>query len=87
MQCNICEIGCEIGEYNMGRCGTYICAGDSIVQYPGMGYLGAYPISVEAIPVLHYYPSGKFLQIFSTGCNFQCSGCMSRLHVQGIGIK
>jgi len=79
MRCNICEIGCEIGEYSMGRCGTYICAGDSIVQYPYMGYLGAYPISTEAIPVLHYYPSGKFLQIFSTGCNFQCSGCMSRV--------
>lgn len=79
MKCNICEVGCEIGGYSMGRCGTYICAGDSIVQYPGMGYLGAYPLSIEAVPVLHYYPSGKFLQVFSTGCNFQCSGCMSRV--------
>ncbi|AKB16967.1 MULTISPECIES: radical SAM protein [unclassified Methanosarcina] len=79
MQCNVCEFGCEIDEYSRGRCGTYVCAGDTIVQDPGMGYLGAYPVSIETIPLLHYYPSGKFLQVFGTGCNFQCSGCVARL--------
>ena len=82
MQCNVCEFGCEINEYSRGRCGTYICTGDTddtIVQDPGVGYLGAYPISIETVPLLHYYPSGKFLQVFSTGCNFQCSGCVARL--------
>jgi pyruvate-formate lyase-activating enzyme len=79
MQCNICEVRCEIDEYSRGICGTYVCTGGNIVQYPGMGYLGAYPISIEAVPLFHYYPSSKFLQIFSTGCNFQCSGCVSRM--------
>lgn len=79
MQCNVCEFGCEINEYSGGRCGTYVCTGDTICQTPGMGYLGAYPISIETVPLLHYHPSGKFLQVFSTGCNFQCSGCVARL--------
>ena len=79
MQCNVCEFGCEINEYSRGRCGTYVCTGDTIVQDPGMGYIGAYPISIETVPLLQYHPSGKFLQVFSTGCNFQCSGCVARL--------
>ena len=83
MQCNVCEFGCEINGYSWGRCGTYVCTGDTIVQDPGMGYLGAYPVSIETIPLLHYYPSGKFLQVFSTGCNFQCSGCVARLLASG----
>ncbi|WP_243684028.1 radical SAM protein [Methanosarcina barkeri] len=79
MQCNICEVRCEINKHSMGRCGTYVSTGNKITQYPGMGYLGAYPISIEAVPLHHFYPSGKFLQIFSTGCNFQCPGCMARM--------
>lgn len=79
MKCNVCEVGCEIDKFSRGRCGTYVSTGDSIVQHPDLGYLGAYPISIEAVPLLHFYPSGKFLQIFSTGCNLQCSGCMTRM--------
>lgn len=83
MKCNVCEFGCEINEYSRGRCGTYACAGDTIVQDPDMGYMGAYPVSIESIPLLHYYPSDKFLQVFSAGCNFQCSGCVARLLASG----
>lgn len=83
MKCNVCEFGCEINEYSRGRCGTYVCAGDTIVQDPDMGYMGAYPVSIESIPLLHYYSSGKFLQVFSAGCNFQCSGCVARLLASG----
>jgi len=79
MQCNICEVRCEINKHSMGRCGTYVSTGNTIIQYPGMGYLGAYPISIEAVPLHHFYPAGKFLQIFSKGCNFQCTGCMARM--------
>ncbi|AKB34464.1 hypothetical protein MSSIH_3774 [Methanosarcina siciliae HI350] len=87
MQCNVCEFGCEIDEYSRGRCGTYVCTGDTIIQDPDMGYLGAYPVSIETIPLLHYYPSGKFLQVFGTGCNFQCSGCVARLLASGKSLS
>lgn len=83
MKCNVCEFGCVINEYSRGRCGTYACVGDTIVQDPCLGYMGSYSVSIETIPLLHYYPSGKFLQVFSTGCNFQCSGCVARLLASG----
>jgi len=79
MQCNVCEVRCEIDKHSMGRCGTYVSTGNTVIQYPDMGYLGALPVSIEAVPLLHFYPSGKFLQVFSTGCNFQCPGCMARM--------
>ncbi|AKB81585.1 hypothetical protein MSBR3_1007 [Methanosarcina barkeri 3] len=79
MRCNVCEVRCEINKHSTGRCGTYVSDGNTILQYSGMGYLGAYPVSIEAVPLLHYYPSGKFLQVFSTGCNFQCPGCVARM--------
>lgn len=80
MQCNICEVGCEINKYDRGRCGTYVCTDDNtIIQDPEIGYLRADPISIEEVPLLHFYPSRKFLQVFSTGCNLQCPGCVSRM--------
>jgi len=87
MQCTVCEFGCEINEYSRGRCGTYIRTGDTIIQDPDTGYMGAYPVSIETIPLLHYYSSGKFLQVFSTGCNFQCSGCVARLLASGKSLS
>ena len=83
MKCNVCELGCEINKINKGRCGTYIYTGATIAQKPGLGYHGADPVFIETIPFLHYYPSGKFLQVFGMGCNFQCSGCVGRLLASG----
>ncbi len=79
MQCKVCEVACNISEKSSGRCGTYMTDGKTIFQDPDIGYMGAYPISIETVPMVHFYPSGKFLQVFSTGCNFQCPGCVTRL--------
>lgn len=79
MKCNICEIGCDINGHSNGRCGTYISDGNVVLQNPNIGYLKADSISIETVPILHYYPSGKFLQVFSNGCNFRCPGCVTRL--------
>jgi pyruvate-formate lyase-activating enzyme len=53
------------------------------MQDPALGYLGAFPISIETVPLLHFAPSGKFLQVFSKGCNFQCPGCVARTLASG----
>ena len=79
MKCKICEMACDIYEHSAGRCKTYKLEGGKIIQDPELGYLGAFPVSIETIPMLHYYPAGKFLQVFSTGCNFKCPGCIARL--------
>ena len=49
MQCKVCEFGCEINEYSRGRCGTYVHTGNTIIQDPDIGYMGAYPVSIETI--------------------------------------
>ncbi len=79
MKCKICEIGCDISEHSSGKCGTYVSDGINIVQEADIGYMGFYPISIETVPMLHFYSNGKFLQVFSTGCNFECPGCVARL--------
>jgi pyruvate-formate lyase-activating enzyme len=48
-------------------------------------YLIVCGISIETMPMLHYYPKGKFLQITTTGCNFECPGCISSVLVKDMG--
>ena len=82
MRCDICEIGCQLAEGQTGKCGQYIYQGDEIQElYPDC-YLTVCPISIETMPVLHFHPRGKFMQVSSTGCNFQCPGCVSTVIVR-----
>jgi len=50
--------------------------GIQVEKYPDC-YLVAVPSEVESMPMLHYHPGGKFLQICTIGCNFRCGGCVS----------
>ncbi|WP_449240426.1 radical SAM protein [Desulfoscipio gibsoniae] len=77
MKCNICERGCTIAEGNTGACGLYRNNGENIIELFPNKYLTVCPISIETMPVLHFHPRGKFLQISTTGCNFNCRGCFS----------
>jgi pyruvate-formate lyase-activating enzyme/ABC-type Fe3+-hydroxamate transport system substrate-binding protein len=47
-----------------------------VEKYPD-SYLVVVPSEIESMPMLHYYPGGKFLQVCTIGCNFRCSGCVS----------
>ncbi|MDD3271893.1 MAG: radical SAM protein [Syntrophomonadaceae bacterium] len=77
MKCTICERFCKIPEGRSGACGLYLNQGNEIVErYPNR-YLITTPISIETMPMLHYYPGNKFLQVSTAGCNFSCSGCIS----------
>lgn len=82
MQCSICERGCSILEGNTGACGLYQNQGEEIIELYPNKYLTVCPISLETMPILHFYPRGKFLQVSTTGCNFNCIGCISALIVK-----
>jgi pyruvate-formate lyase-activating enzyme len=82
MKCYICERGCAIPEGNTGACGLYQNQGEEIIELFPNKYLTVCPISIETMPILHFYPRGKFLQVSTTGCNFSCNGCVSALIVE-----
>ena len=85
MNCNICEICCEIKEGGVGACKMYTNRNNEIVERFPDSYLAAFPISIETMPMLHFYPKGKFLQIGTIGCNFKCKGCISEILVKQVG--
>jgi pyruvate formate lyase activating enzyme len=82
LNCNICELRCRIHEGRSGICGRYELKENEIIEkYPDQ-YLVACPISIETMPILHYRPKGKFFQVSTTGCNFNCPGCISTVLVR-----
>ena len=85
MKCYICERSCTLQEGNTGSCGLYQNQENQIIELFPNKYLTVCPISLETMPVLHFYPRGKFLQISTTGCNFNCTGCISALIVEEMG--
>ncbi len=83
MKCTICERFCNIPENRSGACGLYLNQqGNILVERRPDRYLITTPISIETMPILHYYPGGKFLQVTTAGCNFSCSGCISTVIVK-----
>lgn len=82
MKCTICERFCVISAGRSGACGLYLNQGDEIVERCPDRYLITTPISIETMPILHFHPGGKFLQVSTAGCNFSCSGCISTVIVK-----
>ena len=80
--CHICEQGCVLAEGKTGVCGMYEQKDGRIEERFADRYLLVCPISIETMPMLHYFPGGKFLQISTTGCNFNCPGCISAVIVR-----
>lgn len=82
MNCSICELRCRISEGRTGACGLYELKENRIVERFADRYLVACPISIETMPILHFHPGAKFFQISTTGCNFNCPGCISTVLVR-----
>lgn len=82
LKCNICERSCIIQENGTGACGLYENNGKEIVEKFPDKYLITCPISIETMPMLHFYSGQKFLQISTIGCNFNCPGCVSTVIVK-----
>jgi pyruvate-formate lyase-activating enzyme len=83
-RCEICARNCAIAEGSTGKCGKYTRRAGLIVEMAPDRYLLTCPVSIETMPLLHFYPKGKFLQITTTGCNFSCPGCVSNMLVEKI---
>ena len=82
LPCPVCQRGCLLGESRPGACGLYeLKDGLPSERFPDR-YLVACPISVETVPLVHYHPGAKFFQISTTGCNFDCPGCISTVLVR-----
>lgn len=77
VKCNICEFQCTIPENGTGRCRMYTNTGNSICEIYPDTYLLSVPAPIEAMPMTHFYPNSRFLQVATFGCNFKCSGCVS----------
>lgn len=82
LNCHICEQSCVLDEGKTGVCGMYEYKQGGIEERFADQYLVVCPISIETMPILHYFPGGKFLQISTTGCNFNCPGCISTVIVR-----
>jgi len=79
IQCTICEQGCIIPENGVGICGMYTTNGTTVIERFPCSYLITTPISIETMPLIHFHPKGKFLQVSTIGCNFSCPGCISEI--------
>jgi len=72
-------MGCDIKEGGIGGCGMYVRKDNEIRErFPGR-YLAAVDTAIESMPMVHYHPRGKFLQVCTVGCNFKCTGCVSEV--------
>ncbi len=79
MRCSICEMNCDLRDGGVGGCGMYAREGDEIRErYPDR-YLAAVDTAIESMPMVHFHPRGKFLQVCTVGCNFKCAGCVSEI--------
>ncbi|MDK2915904.1 MAG: hypothetical protein PWR25_461 [Euryarchaeota archaeon] len=50
-------------------------------RYPDT-FIAAFPVAIETLPVLHFFPGAKFLQVCTVGCNLSCGGCVSEILVE-----
>ncbi len=82
LSCPICERGCLLSAARHGACGLYELREGEVREVLADHYLSVGPISIETMPLLHYYPGHKFLQISTTGCNLDCPGCISTVLVR-----
>lgn len=77
MKCMVCEHRCAIPEGGTGMCRMYTTTAGKVHEKFPDSYLTVMPVSIETIPLLHYMPRAKVLQVSSVGCTFSCPGCVS----------
>lgn len=59
--------------------------GARVVERFPDAFLAAFPVAIETLPILHFSPGAKFLQVCTVGCNLSCGGCVSEVLVEHAG--
>jgi len=61
--------------------------GGEVKELISHSYLVVCPIFIETMPMLHFYPGGKFLQLSGVGCNLHCPACISTTIAREMGFS
>lgn len=75
MKCNYCEWRCDLSHGSV--CGNYKEQDGLIVQSKPFVWSRIQPNSAERIPIFHFIPNGRFLQLGGFSCNAACAYCIN----------
>jgi len=75
LQCNYCELHCEITEKIFGRCGMYVMENNTIKERFPFSLTSMFVSHIESVPFYHAYPGSRSMIIGTMGCNFDCKYC------------
>ena len=80
MNCNYCELRCDLYGDHYGVCRMYAEKNGSIVErFPNMWSVGGAG-RIESVPFYHIYPGSRCFIIGTASCNFNCRYC-SNAHI------
>jgi pyruvate formate lyase activating enzyme len=75
--CNLCIIGCNIGEGKKGVCQTRENQDGTLFSLT-YGKLSSFSTDfVEKVPLYHFFPNQRFLTVGGLGCNLSCKFCLT----------
>jgi pyruvate formate lyase activating enzyme len=77
IRCNLCIIGCTIGEGQLGLCQTRENVSGRLFNTVYSHLTSFSTDFVEKIPLYHFHPNQRFLTIGGAGCNLSCKFCLT----------
>jgi len=77
VHCDLCPVGCDLKENQIGSCGVRANVGGELVTYTYGTVTSAAVDPVEKKPLFHFYPGHLTLTIATPGCNLHCRGCQN----------
>lgn len=77
VKCNLCRFGCVIKKNKRGRCRVRENVDGKLFSLI-YKELTSFSIDyIEKAPLYHFYPSHRFLNVGSIGCNLSCAFCLA----------
>lgn len=75
VQCSLCPCLCPISPSRHGQCGIRLNRNGKLYSMTYGRVSTEEIISIESLPLYHFYPGSKFLLIGTMGCTFHCPFC------------